>query len=262
MRGSEIEEIRDFWDRVASEWRIQVGDEGDANRRLNSDPVLWELAGDVGGVAVLDVGCGTGYLAGKLHRKGALVTGVDISSEMISIARSTVPEVEFRVDSASELATVQDESFDLVIANYVLMDTPDLEGTMRAFHRVLRPGGRAVLVFSHPCFPQARAEPGESPGSIRYSWAVPYFERRKCIDPPWGHFTSDFIWFHRPLSDYWKAFVAAGLVVCTFEEPRLTPDRYHLAGSQRELRNGRSRPYSVAFELSKERSAGAPPEAA
>src|SRR5678816_829600 len=39
--------------------------------------------------------------------------------------------------------------FDLVIANYVLMDTPDLHGTLHAFHRVLKPHGVAVLVFSH-----------------------------------------------------------------------------------------------------------------
>ena len=36
---------------------------------MNSDPVLWELAGDVRGLAVLDAGCGTGYLSGKLRDK-------------------------------------------------------------------------------------------------------------------------------------------------------------------------------------------------
>jgi hypothetical protein len=36
----------------------------------------------------------------------------------------------------------------------VLMDTPDLQGTLHAFHRVLKTDGMAVLVFSHPCFPQ------------------------------------------------------------------------------------------------------------
>ena len=47
MDNSDIEEIREFWDRVADDWEIQVGDEGDSNRQLNSEPVLWDLAGDV-----------------------------------------------------------------------------------------------------------------------------------------------------------------------------------------------------------------------
>ncbi len=47
MMDTEIEEARDFWNGVAEDWRIQVGDEGDSNRRLNSDPVLSAFAGDV-----------------------------------------------------------------------------------------------------------------------------------------------------------------------------------------------------------------------
>src|SRR5204863_9380600 len=135
-------------------------------------------------------------------------------------------------DSCSGLQSIDDEEFDLVVANYVLMDTPDLEGAVRAFHRVLRKGGAAVLVFSHPCFPAGRAETSAD-GRPTYRWPFPYFERHKVVDPPWAHFTSDFIWFHRPLSDYWKAFRSAGFSVEDFEEPRAT---------------GSTRPYSVAFK--------------
>ena len=137
MRDGELEETRDLWNRVADDWRIQVGDEGDGNRILNSDPVLWAFAGDVNGRTVLDAGCGTGYLSKKLHDQGARVTGIDFSERMIEIARAHHPTLDFRVDSCTELRTLDDESFDLVIANYVLMDTPDLQGTLHAFHRVL-----------------------------------------------------------------------------------------------------------------------------
>jgi 2-polyprenyl-3-methyl-5-hydroxy-6-metoxy-1,4-benzoquinol methylase len=157
MSDSPLEEARHSWNLLADGWRVQVGTEGDNNRRMNSDPVLWELAGDVRGLAVLDAGCGTGYLSGKLRDKGARVTGVDFAGRMIEIARADHPGIDFRVDSCTELATCADGQFDLVVANYVLMDTPDLEATMRAFARVLKPGGAAVLVFSHPCFPQGSA---------------------------------------------------------------------------------------------------------
>ena len=251
MSDREREDTRNLWNRVADDWRIQVGDDGDGNRRLNSDPVLWAFAGDLSGRAVLDAGCGTGYLSKKLRDRGAVVTGIDFSERMIAIARGLHPEMDFRVDDCAELRTIADAHCDLIISNYVLMDTPDLRGTMQAFNRVLKPGGVAVLVFSHPCFPQERATVSEDGDEIWYRWNFPYFESRTCIDPPWAHFTSEFISFHRPLSDYWKAFTAAGFVVVEFEEPRVTEDRSHLATTARQLKNSQTRPNSVAFKLQK-----------
>jgi ubiquinone/menaquinone biosynthesis C-methylase UbiE len=251
MNDAEFEETRDLWNRVADDWGIQVGDDGDANRILNSDPVLWTFAGDVSGRTVLDAGCGTGYLSKKLWDHGARVTGIDFSERMIAIARAQHPEMDFRVDSCTELRTLDDEHFDLVIANYVLMDTPDLRSTMTAFHRILKPEGVAVLVFSHPCFPQGRATVSHNDNEITYRWDFSYFETKKCMDPPWAHFSTEFIWFHRPLSDYWKAFVAAGFVVVDFEEPRITPERSHLAKTERQLKDCQTCPASVAFKLQK-----------
>ena len=196
-----IEETKAFWNDVARDWNVQVGDEGDRNRILNSDPVLWDFAGDVAGLKVLDAGCGTGYLSRQLHERGAIAIGIDFSEKMIEIARANAPLIDFRVDFCSSLETVEDCSVNLVIANYVLMDTPDLDGTMRAFRRVLKSDGTAIVIFSHPCFPQGSATGSTDENGRHYTWEFPYFEQRKCIDPPWGHFTSEFVWFHRPLSD-------------------------------------------------------------
>ena len=45
------------------------------------------------------------------------------------------PTGDFRVDSMSGLATIRDNEFDMVVSNYVLMDTPDLDGAMKALCR-------------------------------------------------------------------------------------------------------------------------------
>jgi len=246
----DLDETRASWDRIAEGWRVQVGDEGDANRRLNSDPVLWRFLGDVRGLRVLDAGCGTGYLSRKLADRGAEVVGIDFAPRMVALARERYPGIDFRVDSCGTLATVGDGEQDAVVANYVLMDTPDLAATMQAFHRVLRPGGHAVLVFSHPCFPQGRAH-RSADGKVSYAWEFPYFEPTKLVDPPWAHFTSEFIWFHRPLSAYWKAFQDAGFRIEGFDEPRLSGESRQLGASDREVVKGRTRPYSVAFKLAK-----------
>jgi len=246
-----IDEVRDFWNRVARDWQIQGGDDGDANRRWNSDPVLWAFLGDVTGRRVLDAGCGTGYLSHHLQRRGASVVGVDLAEEMIAIARASYDGIDFRVDSVSELATIGDAEVDIVVSNYVLMDTPELAEATRAFFRVLKPGGHAVVVFSHPCFPQGRAVGSEDGTRVTYPWDFSYFDERTCVDPPWAHFTSDFMWFHRPLSAYWRAFADAGFHVADFEEPRIGPESYSLVDTRSRLERNRSRPYSVAFRLRK-----------
>ena len=249
------QEVREFWNRVATDWNLQVGDDGDTNRRLNSDPILWKFVGDVQGLRVLDAGCGTGYLARKLASQGAVVTAIDISEKMIEIAcekaQNNPQNIDYRVDSCTSMDSLESEFFDTVISNYVLMDIPDLENTMRAFNRVLKLNGNAVVVFSHPCFPQGRASVVEENEEVIYNWSFSYFERHKCIDPPWRHFTSEFIWFHRPLSDYWKVFKSAGFDIVEFEEPRITEERFHLAQTERMLKNAQTRPYSVAFKLQK-----------
>ena len=116
--STELEDARNFWNRVADDWQTQVGRDGDANRRLNSDPVLWRFAGNVRGLKVLDAGCGTGYLSIKLAERGAVVTGIDFSERMIAIARATDSITEFRVDSCSELSTIEDDAFDMVVPIY------------------------------------------------------------------------------------------------------------------------------------------------
>jgi ubiquinone/menaquinone biosynthesis C-methylase UbiE len=252
MHADETRQTREFWERVARDWDIQVGDDGDSNRMPNSDPVLWRFAGDVAGRTVLDAGCGTGYLARKLVQRGAHVIAIDFSPQMCEIARAKAPGMDVRLDSCANLATMDDASIDLVFANYVLMDTPDLEGTIRAFHRILKPGGEAIVVFSHPCFPQGRASVCAADGRTEYHWDFAYFQRQKCVDPPWAHFTSEFIWFHRPLSDYWKAFQAAGFRIDDFDEPRVSQENFRLAEKQGKLPAYKSRPYSVAFKLSKQ----------
>ena len=126
---------------------------------------------------------------------------------------------------------------------------------MQAFNRVLKAEGSVIAIFSHPCFPQGRATVSSDEEGIQYQWGFPYFEQRKCIDPPWRHFTAEFIWFHRPLSDYWKAFKSAGFNVVDLEAPRIGKERYHLAENEQKRSNSKSRPYSIAFKLQKKGNA-------
>ena len=241
-----------LWDAKAREWDAHVGDDGDGNRRLNSDPVLWRFLGDVRGLDVLDAGCGAGYLSARMARKGARVIGVDWSPSMVEQARARARrmhlELDLRVDSCSELATVPDASIDRIVSNYVLMDVPDLEGAARAFARVLRPGGRLVIVICHPAFGPPGGPERLDDGSVRYRWPFSYFEDT-VFDERWGSFSTPFACFHRSLSTYWGRFRDAGFDLVDLEEP-VVPDAEAVAPEDRERARGyRMTPFSLALNL-------------
>lgn len=239
------------WDSKAQDWDQQVGEYGDTNRRLHSDPLVWRWLGDVKLKQVLDVGCGTGYFCRQLVRKGARVTGVDISSEMIRLAGQRAAECELgmalQVDDAAELRTQPERHFDKLICNYVLMDMPDLDSAVFHFYRVLKPGGQAVVVITHPCFPLGLGEE-HAPGQISFHWPFPYLEEKEIQEAPWGHFKTPFYWYHRPLSRYWEAFHEAGFEIINFAEPcgQIPGDD---AESQSWNARARSRPNSAIFLL-------------
>ena len=247
------EETIALWNRKAEEWHRQVGHDGDENRRANSDRVLWRMLGEVAGLAVLDAGCGTGYLSRRLAAVGARVIAVDAADQMIALAeRESDPalQIDYRIGSCASLAGIPDRSLDRIVSNYVLMDLPELDATLRAFHRVLKPGGAAVVVFSHPCFPPPDAITQGAEPAATFVWRESYFDERRVTESPWAHFSSDFIWFHRPLGRYWQAFREAGFRVEDFDEPGPAGDAAAKLPPERRARL-RLHPFSVAFRLAK-----------
>lgn len=94
---------------------------------------------------VLDVGCGTGHMAGLLReRTTGAVVGVDPSPEMIAVARARgIPGARFEVKAAEELDDVA--AFDAVACNSALQWFRDPADALRRMARALRPGGRLAL---------------------------------------------------------------------------------------------------------------------
>ncbi len=103
---------------------------------------------------VLDVATGTGDLAFGLARgaPAARITGLDFSAEMLAVARrkaASRPPVEFVQGDAQQLP-FPDASFDTVTIAYGLRNLEDPARGLREFHRVLRPGGRLVVLEFPP----------------------------------------------------------------------------------------------------------------
>jgi ubiquinone/menaquinone biosynthesis C-methylase UbiE len=109
---------------------------------------LLEFVGDLQGKKVLDVGTGTGRAALALARKGAQVTGVDASAQMLNVARTRLAAsniaVEFLPGDAHALA-FSDESFDVVVSLRMLMHARDWRICLGELCRVAR--NRLVLDY-------------------------------------------------------------------------------------------------------------------
>ncbi|MFH1401390.1 MAG: class I SAM-dependent methyltransferase [Parcubacteria group bacterium] len=95
------------------------------------------------GDKVLDLGCGNGRYLGYFSQKGLVYSGVDISENLIKIAKEIYPSVDFRVADALNLP-FSDDSFDKIAAIAVLHHMPSEETRIKFLKeakRVLRPGG-------------------------------------------------------------------------------------------------------------------------
>lgn len=104
------------------------------------------------GLRVLEIGCGMGTDGAQFAKAGAIYTGIDLTDAAVELARkrfqvSGLPG-EFHVADAERL-DFPDASFDLVYSHGVLHHTPDIEAAVREIHRVLKPGGRAMVMLYH-----------------------------------------------------------------------------------------------------------------
>lgn len=98
------------------------------------------------GQRVLDVGCGGGILSDSMARKGATVTGIDLSGKALKVAQLHALEagtrnVTYREVSAEAIAQEQPASFDVVTCMEMLEHVPDPSSVVRACSTLVKPGG-------------------------------------------------------------------------------------------------------------------------
>ena len=113
---------------------------------------VWKMAAGLldlleakAGERILDLGCGTGHLTGKIAATGAQVVGVDRSPDMIEQAREKYPALHFEVMDARELSFAK--QFDAVFSNATLHWIREPERVVAGIAKILRPGGRFVAEF-------------------------------------------------------------------------------------------------------------------
>ncbi|MBN1512072.1 MAG: methyltransferase domain-containing protein [Phycisphaerae bacterium] len=133
-------------------WAAIYDDEDNPLIRLE-EPQVTTLLGDVRGLDVLDLGCGTGRWTAQLVTAGAHVTALDFSAGMLARAREKLPAdaaVRFVEHDIARPLPLANAAFDRVLCALVLdhVQTPDR--LFREMARVCRPEGRIVISVMHP----------------------------------------------------------------------------------------------------------------
>ena len=154
------------------------------------------------------------------------MVGIDLSAELIAIARQgdLNDVIEYIVDDAETLATVDDSRFDLVVCNLALMDIPNLDKAINSVWRILRAGGSFVCSITHPCFEAPHAQwTTAADGTISREVSTYFkegFWRSTNAEGVRGKVGAN----HRMLSTYINTLTRSGFVIDRIIEPEPTDE--------------------------------------
>lgn len=212
--------MKTSWGKVANWYGTMIEDENSYQKRLIL-PNLMRLIEAKRGEVIVDLACGQGFFARELARLGAKVTGVDISSELLDIAKQD-KSVEYHVSPAHKLDFLQNASVDKVLIILSLQNIENAHEVIKEINRVLKPKGKLFLVLNHPAFriPKESSWGWDEAKKTQYRRLDSYLsESKEQIqmhpgEKPWEKTIS----FHRPLQYYFKALNKNGMFVSRLEE--------------------------------------------
>ena len=107
---------------------------------------------DVNGKKLLEVGCGMGADLLEFAKKGAICTGIDLTPNHVALAKKLFKTYGFSAKITkgdAESLAFADNSFDCVYSHGVIHHTPNTEQALTEIHRVLKPGGKALIMVYH-----------------------------------------------------------------------------------------------------------------
>ena len=231
MTNADKDPVRSAWEQNAKWWSDRFGEGNDFHLQLIA-PSVEKLLTIQPGEQVLDIACGNGAFSRRLADLGACILGFDFSAPFIECAVGLSDgygdRIEYRVIDATDrtqLLGLGESKYDGAVANMALMDMSDISILAECLPRLLRPGGRFVFSIMHPCFNNNAVRlsiEDEQQGANHVS--VPSVRVTKYLTP----FESEGIgimgqpvpqtYFHRPLNDLLRPFLAQGMAVTGLEE--------------------------------------------
>lgn len=215
------------WDPVADWYAGWAGAEGSEHHRRLAIPAILDMLAPRAGEHILDIGAGPAALAPHIAGAGAHYTGVDASPRLLAFARRRHDGgSRFLRGDAARLQSIRElraGTFDGAVFLLSLQDMEPLDAVLAGAAWALRPGGRLVILMTHPCFrvPRQSGWGWDADRRLQYRRVDRYLSplavpmKRYGADP--RAVTRS---FHRPLEVYVNSLASAGLLVdCVRELP-------------------------------------------
>lgn len=224
--------IKTSWDGVADWYDDLLEQNPDSFQKNVIMPNLIRIVDPKKGMTILDLACGQGYFSRAFFQNGAKVIGYDISKELITLAleqekkrKDGEDRIQFHVTPADSLPFMQNETMDVVTIILALQNIENIQGVFAECSRVLKPGGRLVIVINHPAFriPQRSDWGWDEKLGKQFRRLDAYMSDDQIkIDMTPGEkivtkkkFT---VSFHRSLQSYFKILSKSGFSVIRLEE--------------------------------------------
>lgn len=206
-----MQDVIQQWDNAAAAY---AEDQEKSEFAESNKAVIEARFKQLNGERVLDLGCGYGWYTDFFTRIGADAVGVDGSEKMIAIAQERYPNLEFTLADIENPLPFDNESFDIVFSNQVLMDIENADFVISECERVLKSGGIFYFGIVHPCFYDCKWLKDEN--GYCYAKAMErYISDHKMSNEYWGSTAH----FHRPLSFYLNAAAKYGFILKEVHEP-------------------------------------------
>lgn len=140
------------WDSIANDRYLAFENKTDISYEIVLKPRILEILRGNNLSSVLDVGCGVGALTLEVAKFSDKITGIDISSTSIEIAKkqNKTRNIEYKVMHAEALNN-KDE-YSLVYSNMVLMNMPDIRVALNSIYSSMKPKAKFVFTITHPSF--------------------------------------------------------------------------------------------------------------
>ncbi|MES2436644.1 MAG: class I SAM-dependent methyltransferase [Patescibacteria group bacterium] len=172
---------------------------------------------------VLDLACGTGFFSEVFCSQGGKVIGVDISPELIEIAKAHASkDISFSVSQAHKLPMIESGTVDSIAIVLALQNIKEAKETLTECFRVLKPGGKVCIVLNHPAYriPTASSWEWDEKNNKQFRRIDQYLSEKsvEIAMHPGAKPHEKTVSFHRPLQFYVKAARASGFVITRLEE--------------------------------------------
>jgi ubiquinone/menaquinone biosynthesis C-methylase UbiE len=211
------------WADVADWYDPLVGDSGSEYHQKIVLPGALRLLAPQAGERMIDIACGQGVLCRMLAQRKIETTGIDAAESMIAAARARGPEtIRYQVADARESIGLPAAHFHAAACLLAIQNIHPLPPVCAAVAKLLLPGGRFVIVMTHPCFRGAKETSWgwDEKEKIQYRRVDRYLVPRKTpiVTHP-GSDPTQYTWsYHRPIEDYVKSLSREGLLIDAMEE--------------------------------------------